>query len=92
MGCYADFVFRKLMSRQLQDLGLGAVEGGAVSQTHTAATEGGLLQRAAGQSCWLHTVDLRDLGDRMLPCASPSTPLEGAQNRLDAGQVLRPTP
>ena len=86
MGCYADFVFRKLMSRQLQDLGLGAVQGGA----EAAATEGGLLQRAAGQPCWLHTVDLRDLGDRMLPCASPSTPLEGAHNRLDASQVLLP--
>ena len=26
----------------------------------------------------------------MLPCASPSTPLEGAHNRLDASQVLLP--
>jgi hypothetical protein len=64
MGAFGDFVLRKMMRRQLADLHAAAAAGVAMQEHGGDSDE----RRHAfqEQACWLHCVDARDLGDRIL--------------------------
>jgi hypothetical protein len=73
MGAFGDFVLRKMMRRQLADLqqhAAAAAAAAAADLLTPAAEHGGgsdeLKHAVQEQACWLHCVDARDLGDRVL--------------------------
>ena len=78
MGCYADFLFRRMMRRQLAELQAGshACDGSAAAPIRVDTdVNGGKAEATAKKGAggragrWLHCVDLRDLGDGVLPRA-----------------------
>ena len=63
LGAYGDYVYRKMMRRQLSDL----------CQTGSSAPPSLEAAATASAKMWLHCVDNRDVGDRVLvPARTPS--------------------